>query len=277
MLFYKYREITDPKNPHKNNSIHALINSYRVLSGRRNFDDPLDSKIKFVCPSPQQLSSLRPIATLAYSHIIDGLVSNGKYTRVGYSFLNNMQALLNEMIDSYPIYCVSSRCDNNLLWNLYGSSHKGFCIEFEIEGNEQPKKVMYQEKIASINLFDLIRYNFRLDDGNELGQRIHDALLVKLKKWAYQSEYRWIVPNSTGRVPKREMYIKNPYDPRKVKSIIFGYDMSPEVKEYVIKNIPFTTMFRQALRTEANIKIIDFDYRKHGLFLEHYGMKNAIK
>ena len=167
------------------------------------------------------------------------------------------------MIDTYPIYSVSSQCTGNLLWAHYASSHKGFCIELAFHENEQPLKMTYQEDIASIDILDFLKHDLGLDSSNELGVKIRDALLVKLKAWHYESEYRWIASNSMGRVPKGKKCIRIHYDPQKVKSIIFGCRMQADVKNYIVKNIPFTTTFKQAVERKNCIEIVNFDEKIH--------------
>lgn len=151
------------------------------------------------------------------------------------------------MIDTYPIYCVSSQC-KDFLWINYARSHEGFCIEFKFDENEHPEKVTYRNKITSISILDFLKHDLGLDSSNDLGIKIKNALLVKLEELLPESEYRWIASNAMGQVPKGERFIKIKYDPRKVKSIIFGCRIQPDVKKYIIKNTPFTTVFSKRLK-----------------------------
>lgn len=190
-------------------------------------------------------------------------VLDEKYTSHGINFFDELTTDLNNMIDAYPIYSVSGYCTSNLLWSHYSSSHEGFCIEFKFEEIEQPEKVTYQKDIASVSLFDLLRHNFGVDTSAEFGIKIKNALLIKLEEWGYENEYRWIAHSSMGKVPKGKKFIKIGYDPRKVKSIIFGCRMKPGVRNYIINNLPFTTVLKQAIETKNSIEIIDFDLKKH--------------
>jgi len=195
--------------------------------------------------------------------IIETWVLDGMITSAGIDFLKSLETDLNEMIDTFPIFSVSSYCTYNLLWAHYASSHKGFCIEFTFDENEQPLKVIYQKDIASVSLLDLFKYNLGIDTSDKFGMKIKNALHVKLEEWRYESEHRWIAHGSMGSVPKGEKFIKIKYDPRKVKSIIFGCRMISDVKKYIIKNLPFTTIFKQAIETKNSIEVIDFDLKKH--------------
>lgn len=262
--FYKYRGINNYDDLSKDFSLDALFYSYAIFSGRKNFKDLFDSKIHIEHPTPHQILSLLqyPNIDREIKYKIKSWVLDEKFTLAGIDFFNNLVTSLNEMIDAYPIFSVSSYCTSNFLWSYYSSSHKGFCIEFNFDEIEQPEKVTYQKDIASVSSFDLFRYNFGIDTSNEFGIKMKTALLVKLEEWRYEDEHRWIASSSMGEVPKGENFIKIKYDPRKVKSIIFGCRMIPDVKKYIINNLPFATVFKQAIETRSSIEIIDCDLKK---------------
>lgn len=264
-LFYKYRAINNYKDLAEDFSLDGLLKSYAVFSGRKNFNDLFDSKIQLEYPTTEQLLSLLsdPNINEQGKKIIDSLISKGMITPKGMTVLKDFETGLNELIDSYPIFSLSSLCTSNLLWSHYASSHTGFCIEFNFDENERPLEVNYQKDIGSVNLIDIIMYSGSIITNKKFGIDVRNALLVKLEEWKYESEYRWIASNSMGRVPKGGKFIKVKYEPRKVKSIIFGCRMIPDVKKYIIKNLPFTTVFKQAIETKNTIEVIDFDDKKN--------------
>jgi hypothetical protein len=141
-----------------------LLNSEAKFSGRKTFNDLFDSKIDFVHPTPQQILTLlqRPNIDAHKKTIMNSWVSNGAFTPDGVRFLSKSETALNDLIDTYQIYCLSSQNTCDLLWAHYASDHTGFCIELEFFG-EQPTKVSYQEHIGSIGLLDLIKHNLSLD------------------------------------------------------------------------------------------------------------------
>jgi hypothetical protein len=264
-FFYKYRAINNYNDLSKDYSLDALFESYAIFSGRKNFNDLFDSKINIEYPTSEQLLSLlrQPTIDIQGRRLIESIVLNGTITATGIKLLERFKGELNELIDAYPIYSVSSLCTCNLLWSHYASSHKGFCIEFNFDENEQPHKVTYQKDIASVSLLDIFMYNMRITTSKKFGIDIWDALHVKLEEWQYESEYRWVADNSMGKVPKGEKFIKIKYEPRKVKSIIFGCRMMPYVKNFIINHLPFTTVLKQAIETKNSIEVIDFNLKKH--------------
>ena len=263
--FYKYRAINNYKDLSEDFSLDGLLKSYSIFSGRKNFNDLFDSKIQLEYPTSEQLLSLLqdPKNTREGKQRIESLIFNGMITSAGITVLKGFEAVLNELIDSYPIFSLSSQCASNLLWSHYASSHKGFCIEFNFDENENPLEVTYQKDIGSVNFIDIFMYNMGITTSKKFGIDTRNALLVKLEEWQHESEYRWIASNLMGSVPKGEKFIKIKYEPRKVKSIIFGCRMMPNVKKYIINNLPFTRLFKQAIEAKNCIEIIDFDPKKH--------------
>jgi hypothetical protein len=268
--FYKFQPVYERSAEDlakANKHLDALVKSYAIFSGRKSFNDPFDSKIDIVYPTPQQVLTLlqRPNIDARTRTIMDSWVSNEAFTPDGVRFLSDCERTLNETIDSYPMYCVSSHNTCTLLWSHYASSHTGFCIELEFAA-EQPTQVHYQQHIASIALLDCLKFSFKLDANTDLGERIHDALLVKLRCWSYEGEYRWIAGNAMGRVPKGQRSIEIKYDPQQVRAVIFGCRMSPRVKTYIVKTLQelrFTTEFQQAIEVKDCIEVVPFDEHTH--------------
>jgi hypothetical protein len=268
MIVYKYHKIDKSESLRSgcsleqalgdNKALDALFNRYAWFSSRKAFDDPFDSKIELIRPGPSELLGLRSTPDVARRIMIDGFVSDGKFTAAGERFLTVSETKLNEMIDSYAIYCASKECTISVLWSLYASQHQGFCVEFEFDEAESPKPVIYQQEIDSVEVLDLLRLDCGLSDGKELGVRIDKALHVKLEDWACQKEYRWILSKSVATIPRGKTGERVRYDGEKVKSIIFGCRMKEHVKDFIMINIPYKTVFKQAVEQPSRIEIRDF-------------------
>jgi hypothetical protein len=145
----------------------------------------------------------------------------------------------------------------------YAGSHKGFCIELNFEEREHLEPVTYQRETPSLKILDFLAHDLGIDTSNSLGIKIKNALLVKREELRLESEYRLIASNAMGRVMEGNKFIKIQYNPRKVKSIIFGARMERNVKEYIIKNLPFTVSFKQVIEIENSMVISDYDGEKH--------------
>jgi hypothetical protein len=255
MRFYKFRSVGEDLV--KDHALDGLINSYAIFSSRTNFNDLFDSKIQIPRPTPKQIEDLMQVPGIgSQASTIRSWVSAGKFTPVGLSALNTLETGFNEMIDRYPIYCLSNFNDNDLLWAHYASSHTGICIEFEFPEN-QPTEVHYREHLESIPLLDFIKPLHYFGSADlKLANRIHEALHVKRNHWAYEGEYRWIAGNGMGQLSKGSKFMKVPYDPIWVKAIIFGCRTSDEVKAYIKSNLPFSTDFKQAIEVKDRIEVV---------------------
>jgi hypothetical protein len=255
MRFYKFRSVGGDLT--KDYALDALIGSYAIFSGRKNFNDLFDSKIHIPRPTPEQIKQLfiRP-GMAPHAATISSWIDAGRFTPNGLKALEDFERAFNEKIDTYPIYCVSACAREALLWAHYASSHAGFCIEFEFP-DEQPKQVTYQEHMVSIPLLDFIRDFYRLGAANlDLAIRILDALHVKENRWSYEAEYRWLAGDVIGNLAKGEKFKKVPYDPKWVKAVIFGCRTSDELKTYIRTKLPFPTQFKQVVETIDSIEIV---------------------
>jgi Protein of unknown function (DUF2971) len=262
--FYKFRGIGDPSNLEKDFSLDALFKSYAVFSGRKNFNDPFDSKIDLVRPTPQEVLCLlrHPGVITPKRNLYEGWLSGEQFSGPGLEYLTKFDEELVKLIDNFPIYSLSSHNCCILLWAHYASCHTGFCIEFEY-GGEQPTQVRYQSQIDSIRLLDLLEYNnLGIDPDNKLAEQIRNALYVKLDCWSYEGEYRLILA-SEDVLEHQQFRMERKYDPEQVKAIIFGCRMSSRVKDYILSNIPFSTKFKQAVEMRDSVEIVDFDKNRH--------------
>jgi hypothetical protein len=261
MRFYKYREVRS--NLEEDHAVRALFGSYAIFSSRKNFNDLLDSKIEIVHPTPKQVwQLLRDPKLGSHAAMVKGWISNGSFTAQGLRMFKTAEDGMNAIFDSYPLFSLSCHNDGHLLWAHYASSHTGICIEFEFPETNQPNKVSYRKNLESIQLLDFFKSNFGLI-GVEFGERVHDALLVKLECWAYEGEYRWIADNGMGRITADANFIKVPYPTEWVKGIIFGCRTPSKTKSYIREHIPFKTDFKQAIATRDRIEIVPFGETLH--------------
>nr|WP_315250589.1 DUF2971 domain-containing protein [uncultured Duganella sp.] len=79
------------------------------------------------------------------------------------------------------VLCVSTKCDDILMWSHYADSHRGICLEFDGAAPfmAHAQKIQYSDERVPINPYD--------DDPDVMMQK---SLLVKSNHWAYESEWR---------------------------------------------------------------------------------------
>ena len=128
-------------------------------------------------------------------------------------FKNDFSRFYKE-VKNYGIYSLSKTEKDELLWAYYANSHKGFCIEYDLE---------ILLKIKSVNLNCIVQYDENLPKLNFSSVFHHNSIskLTKLilgtksKRWLHEEEIRIII-NHLGKVE---------YDARAVKAIYFGFKM----------------------------------------------------
>jgi hypothetical protein len=133
---------------------------------------------------------------------------------------------LNEALESFlslnkriGIYSLSKTFLDELLWAHYANSHKGFCIEYNLEVLLDTFKT---EKVFSFPVkYNKVPPDITLADINtKNGGLIHKLSGFKSKRWEYEEEHR-IITDYSG---------KQSYNHQALKSIYFGLRMSEEHK-----------------------------------------------
>jgi hypothetical protein len=257
---YKYRPIENLADLKSDYYLDALFNNYAVFSSRKNFNDLFDSKIDLINPSPKEVKEY--INTLPKSKRSQSLIhlNKGKFTPEGEVFLAEVKKRFNEKVDTYAFMSLSAIPDSNLMWSHYAKSHTGFCIEYRTE-YVTARKVTYSSDLPTINLIDLYKEYHEPSIDKNLGDRILDALLCKLKEWEYECEYRFIAGMRLASLYQTEKFTKVPYESNFIESIIFGCRMEDSIKKFVIENMPADIKFKQAIVGKSSIKIVDYDDR----------------
>ncbi|WP_394973721.1 DUF2971 domain-containing protein [uncultured Croceitalea sp.] len=125
------------------------------------------------------------------------------------------------------IYSLSQTYIDELLWAHYGNSHKGFCIEYELdlllESYKSDEKfsfpVTYNNKPPVIGMLDIAT-----NKNNSIVRKMGG---FKSKRWAYEQEYR-ILTNNFG---------LHAYNYQAVKSIYFGLRMDNAQKTEIMNRL----------------------------------------
>ena len=160
MSFYKFRSIIN-SDLSKDYALDALLSSKAIFSSRKNFNDLFDSKINIQYPTPDELLKLFQDPRLgSAAPDYTKWISAGAFTSEGLRELQDTEAKLNRLFDSYPIYCLSSSNNDSchVLWAHYAKNHTGFCIEFKFpDPQNQPKEVTYKPHIETLGLSPGVR------------------------------------------------------------------------------------------------------------------------
>lgn len=114
-----------------------------------------------------------------------------------------------------------------LMWAHYANSHKGFCIEYDVDVLKNSLKLNMLDNVDlyTVTYDDIDINEFALKRAKEDPK---DTLLsFKSPKWSYENEIRLIFDKSG---------IKQ-YNPKALKAIYFGLNMSSKERELIIKGL----------------------------------------
>ncbi len=195
MFVYKYRSGTT-------RDIEALMNNQFYASSMEKLNDIQEGKILI---HNQEIK------------LFDLFVKNSAST-----FDISIEKDLENLIKIYKnsgIYSLSKDYKNELLWAYYADSHKGFCIEYNLDVLKQYPcnednffDVKYSEDVSIINL------------GNMLDSSFKKSVVTKSMNWKHEDEIRILTP-------KKGMFT---YFSRAVKSIYFGNKTDKNTEKLVM-------------------------------------------
>jgi hypothetical protein len=130
------------------------------------------------------------------------------------------------------IYSLSEEYNNELMWAHYGNSHKGYCIEYEFDKIEdlELKKANNEIHLNHYDRFIKLKYEDKIPKNIDL-LKPHENFISYLSQksinWKYEKEVRLITQTSG----------KYNYNPKVIKSIIFGLNCCPVIKEKIINKL----------------------------------------
>lgn len=96
-----------------------------------------------------------------------------------------------DLISILSVCCFSKNMDNILMWSHYADSHRGVCLEWEVNEKSSQLKgalnaVMYEDELVTLNEVKRSKDGYLDLNVSSNGKFI----LQKLKDWAYEEELR---------------------------------------------------------------------------------------
>ncbi len=216
---YKYQSLSA-------HSLAGLLNGTIWLAKPSSFNDPLDCAIS-VDRDKMDASIYQAIKDVTESkglQDLDGIRPEDR--RAFETFRSRILELLQDM----GICSFSGVSNSLLMWSHYGAHHRGFCVEYDAgEGTELRglvKEVLYSDDAPSLSAQDVT---------SKAGGSVEKLYLTKAACWAYEQEWRVIMPQ--GNKPFQA--------PSKVLSVIFGARMPDSDR----------TMITYALRHQSGVAL----------------------
>ena len=140
----------------------------------------------------------------------------------------SIESYRSKSLSKYGILCLSGTWDNILMWAHYSNNHKGIIVIFQFDKDHR-----FYDKMTKVQYKKGITY-FEVDHHNG-AKKIWESFSTKDPVWEYENEYRVINPPS-----QRHLHDGNgikPFPRELIKGIIFGYRISLDVRECIIKMV----------------------------------------
>lgn len=207
MLVYKYRGGAFERD------LESLKQDYLWAANVNSLNDPCEATFNNSLAS--ELSSISGIFGVQIKEI------NNEFERV----LNSVDEFT-KLTGKVGVFSLSKNYNHHLLWAHYADSHKGFCIEYDLDVIKKQQysfashcaiDVTYSSSPANIGLEQMLSLTNKKDKGLSF---IQVMIGTKPLIWDYEEEIRLVTDNSG----------KQAYDYRAVKAVFFGLRMSEEHK-----------------------------------------------
>lgn len=184
--------------------------------------------------SNNPLSRISPAKKLMIAH---------QLARIGVN--DNIRNMLEaELRSSTSLFCTTNNPVNELMWAHYADSHKGYCIEYDVENDCALRYLM--RAVRYTNKYPVFNYPVYNDK--------HDYYLAKSDSWSYENEFRLILPCSS-------VYIQ--LNPNTVKSVILGVRAKNELIDF----------FRNINNKRVLLGKNEIPIYKVGMMKDQYGLE----
>jgi hypothetical protein len=166
-------------------NLDGIISSDGIQLARVS-NDPLQALVKHIPPSHPFPKGANP------QQMVDFLA-----TQIP-KFIGDSISFVREIRDATKICSFSQRNDSIVMWGHYADSHKGFCIEYDLEtlpANCTLRRNLFPV-VYSSELYDLTRWASQLvssprDQFNPSAVLL--AMLSKYQDWKYEEEWRFVL------------------------------------------------------------------------------------
>lgn len=255
LLLYKYFKYHPPDKSEWTQRI--FKNNEIYFAAPKDFNDPFDSVRRFVYPtSPTEREPLLKAGVQrSFPHIPEAIAAQQVRKSVGAGDdIPHMEEvcedLTYQMQKELPVFCMTEKKDNILMWAHYAGQHTGFCLELRTDNPffSRVRPIIYSRCLPKQ---DFVKF---------LTTRITPLplyLVTKAEDWAYEKEWRLADPGS--RPGQRQ------YPPESLTGVIFGCRMDEKNKEQVKRwcreREPRPTLYEaRKKRSEFGLDIVPISY-----------------
>lgn len=219
--FYKYRPLSAESLDFTRR---IIVENELYWSSPLNFNDPFDSfpSHRVIGDNRKKKSEFRRVIKKFQPDMSRNdrrLLSRRATARTNTEIEEDMMSRQNLMNQMTGVCCLTTKCDNILMWSHYADSHKGLCLRFRTQSRFYPKiftsdlyfelafPVIYSINRPMINIVDPVRDNL-----------VDELFLTKADIWKYEEEWRLINHTDGPGIYK--------YPPDRLDGIILGANIS---------------------------------------------------
>jgi len=210
MRVFKYRGVLD-------RDLLTLANDEIFLARLETLNDPFEAKIVIHGEEFQLGRLITSALSQPYSNTV--AAADQEFASAMRNFLDQSK--------SWGVYSLSKTPDDELMWAHYGDSHRGFCIEYDLDelltfslSEEAVIEVVYSAELPTITITDILHP----DRNNILVRKI---LGTKSLSWKHEEEIRII----SGAHGSRKI------DFRSVKGVYFGARSDSSFREKAMQEL----------------------------------------
>lgn len=249
IMYYKYRKFS-------HESLSMFINKEIYFAPPTSFNDPFDGQINIKHAAELALKEFEKNLNVEACDYLTTMLQSVDIDKIS------------DRVRKVGIFSLSAIQREILLWSHYADEHKGFCVGFELNKDENifgntvlqgPWEVEYTRSNPYLEFFkDTLK--------DKQDKKYFKLLLLaygfthKATNWQYEKEYR-LIKDKPGVVE---------YPPSMVKEIIFGLRMLPKDKRTLKallsgdewKHVTFHQAFRHGYELQLKTRIAaDEHYR----------------
>lgn len=144
---------------------------------------------------------------------------------------------INEFMQDYRIFCVTTHKASEEMWSGYAENHKGIALRIEPNLAKDSKyqlfrPVIYREQRPPLyeNTIDFMANSLFGDQQANRMETLEKIIYTKTLDWAHESEYRLAIPLGQGEEPWNTL----PYHPEEITELYLGNAIEKTDREEIV-------------------------------------------
>lgn len=249
------------------NTIRLLVTGHLYLVSPSRLNDPFESEFEFEkIDNIPDIDFLKKIFTNKKIDV-DKINQN--------NFYEHLKELLKDILDEeYGITCFSEVNDDILMWSYYANSHKGICLEFDIDKLSKSEVIrIFDLKLENIKtLNEVPKVEIIINEDGFTFKEKENIALWKFPHWSHEKEIRLHGNLSNYRNINGEIKRTIPFDSESLTGIYLGEKISEEDKN----------LLAHLINNHKELQHIKWYHVKKDLMqsnmkIEHFGGYGIIK